>query len=206
LNDTVTAAEVSIVAGHDYNGAPAAPYPLAQNLGKHLWQTEISSFEAFDPSISNGLRWAQHINDWMTIANASAWHYWELVPDPSDTINNALLGPSGQTTKRLFVMGNFSKFVRPGFYRIGTSASPVTNVSLSAYKDPNTGKFAIVAINHNSYSVALRFSLNGFSANTVTPWVTSATLDLVSQPSIKVGGSLFGATLPPASVTTFVGP
>ena len=204
LDDSVTAAGVSIIAGHNYDGASAAPYPLGQNQGKHLWETEVCSFEAFDPSMTNGLKWAQKINDWMTIANANAWHYWWLIDGNSD--NEALLGPSGQTTKRLYVMGNYSKFVRPGYYRIGTSASPVGGVSVSAYKDPSTGKFAIVAINQNASAVTLDFALNGFTANTVAPWVTSASLNLVEQPSITVGGSVFVATLPAASVTTFVGP
>ena len=204
LSDPITAAGVSIIAGHNYDGAAAAPYALGQNQGKHLWETEVSSFEAFDPSIANGLKWAKKINDWMTIANANAWHYWWLIDGNGD--NEALLGPSGQTTKRLYVMGNYSKFVRPGYYRIGTSASPVSGVSVSAYKDLNTGKFAIVAINQNASAVTLDFALNGFTANSVAPWVTSAGLNLAEQASINVGGSAFVATLPAASVTTFVGP
>ena len=204
LSDPVTAAGVSIIAGHNYDGAAAATYPLGQNQGKHLWETEVSSFEAFDPSMTNGLKWAKKINDWMTIANANAWHYWWLIDGNGD--NEALLGPSGQTTKRLYVMGNYSKFVRPGYYRIGTSASPVAGVSVSAYKDPSTGKFAIVAINQNASAVTLDFALNGFTANAVAPWVTSASLNLAEQASIKVGGSAFAATLPAASVTTLVGP
>ena len=146
LSDPVTAAGVSIIAGHNYDGAAAAAYPLGQNQGKGLWETEVSSFETFDPSITNGLIWAQKINDWMTIANANAWHYWWLIDGNGD--NEALIGPSGQTTKRLYVMGNYSKFVRPGYYRIGTTASPVGGVSVSAYKDLSTSKFVIVAINH----------------------------------------------------------
>ena len=167
-----------------------------------MWETEVSTFEGFDPSISNGLKWAQKISDWMTIADANAWHYWWLISGSSD--NEGLLGSGGQVTKRLYVMGNFSKFVRPGFYRIGATASPVSGVSISAYKDPNTGKFAIVAINHNSSAVGLDFSLNGFSASSVDPWVTSASLNLVKQASIPAG-SHFKATLAAQSVTTFAG-
>jgi O-glycosyl hydrolase len=204
LNDSVTAAGVSIIAGHNYDGASAAPYPLGQNQGKHLWETEVSTFETFDPSMTNGLKWAKKINDWMTIANANAWHYWWLIDGNGD--NEALLGPSGQTTKRLYVMGNYSKFVRPGYYRIGTSASPVGGVLVSAYKNTSSGKFAIVAINQNTSAVTLDFVLSGFTANTVVPWVTSASLNLAQQSSITVGGSAFAATLPAASVTTFVGP
>ena len=202
LNDPSTAAAVSILAAHNYDGGGAKAFPLGQNMGKHLWETEVSTFESFDPSISNGLKWAQKISDWMTIADANAWHYWWLISGSSD--NEGLLGSGGQVTKRLYVMGNFSKFVRPGYYRIGATASPVSGVSISAYKDPATGKFAIVAINHNSSAVGLDFSFNGFSASSVDPWVTSSTLNLVKQASIPAG-SQFKATLAAQSVTTFVG-
>ena len=204
LSDPNTAAGVSIIAAHNYDGAQASPYPLGQSLGKQLWETEVSTTDAYDGSINNGLFWGQKISDWMTIANANAWHYWVLL-NPGGGDNGGLMGPSNQPTKRLYVMGNFSKFVRPGYYRIGTSASPVSGVSISAYKDPVTGKFAIVALNHTGSAVKLTFALNGFVANAVTPWVTSASLDLAQQPDIPVGGSAFAATVPATSVTTFVG-
>jgi glucuronoarabinoxylan endo-1,4-beta-xylanase len=205
LNDPTTAAGVSIIAAHNYDGAAAAPYPLGQGLGKKLWETEVSTTDSYDGSIGNGLYWGQKINDFMTVASANAWHYWVLV-NPGTSDNGGLMGPSNEATKRLYVMGNFSKFVRPGYYRIGTSGSPVSGVSISAYKDPSSGKFAIVAINHNSSQVTLDYVLNGFTANTITPWVTSGTYNLAAQPSIQVGGNSFSATLPASSVTTLVGP
>jgi glucuronoarabinoxylan endo-1,4-beta-xylanase len=205
MNDPVTAAGINIIAGHNYDGAPASPYALGQNQGKGLWETEISTFDAFNPGISNGLYWGKKIHDWMTVANANAWHYWWLIGNNTGD-NESLVSQSGQTTKRLFVMGNFSKFVRPGYNRIGATPNPVSGVSLSAYKDPSSGKFAIVVINQNASNVSLNFVLNGFTAALVTPWVTSQSLDLAQQPSILVGGSAFTATLPGLSVTTFVGP
>jgi glucuronoarabinoxylan endo-1,4-beta-xylanase len=209
FNDSAAAAFVGIAAAHNYDSSGnldnASPYPLAQNQGKALWETEVATFDTFTGSMSNGLIWAQRINDWMTIANGNAWHYWWLI-DGGNGDNEALLSPTGATTKRLFVMGNYSKFVRPGYVRIGATASPVGGVSISAYKDPSTGKFAIVAINHNGSNTVLNFALNGFAATSVTPWVTSSSLDLVQQTSITVGGSAFTATLPASSVTTFVGP
>jgi len=122
-------------------------------------------------------------------------NWWLLTGSSND--NEALIGPSGQTTKRLYVMGNFSKFVRARI-RPNRHDKPArwAGVSISAYKDPSTGKFAIVAINHNGSNVVLNFALNGFTATSVTPWVTSSSLDLVQQPSIAVGGSAFTATLP----------
>lgn len=204
LNDPVTAAGVSIIAGHDYNQAAAAPYPLGQNQGKRLWETEVSTFTTFDPSISDALVWGQEIHDWMTVANANAWHYWWLMGNSSGD-NEGLVSQSGQVSKRLYVMGNFSKFARPGYVRIGATSTPVSGVSISAYKDPNSGTFAIVAINHNGSSVPLNFTLSGLTPSSVTAWITSATLDLAQQPSMPVGGSTFSFALPASSVTTFAG-
>jgi glucuronoarabinoxylan endo-1,4-beta-xylanase len=205
MNDPVTAAGINIIAGHNYDGASASPYPLGQSQGKGLWETEISTFDAFNPGIGNGLYWAKKIHDWMTVANASAWHYWWLVGNHTGD-NEGLVSQSGQTTKRLFVLGNFSKFVRPGYNRISATPNPASGVLLSAYKDPSSGKFAIVVINQNASDVSLNFVLNGITPALVTPWVTSQSLDLTQQPSILVGGSAFTATLPSWSVTTFVGP
>jgi len=104
----------------------------------------------------------------------------------------------------LYTIGNFSKFIRPGWVRIGATANPVGGVYVSAYKDPSSGNFAIVAINQNGTAVPLNFVLNGFAAASVTPWVTSASLDLAQQPSISAGGGALSGTLLASSVTTFV--
>jgi glucuronoarabinoxylan endo-1,4-beta-xylanase len=205
LNDVSVAADVSIIASHGYFDN-AAPYSTAQVLGKRLWETEDSTFDSFNGSIANGLFWAQRVSDWMTIANANAWHYWWLV-DGGSGDNQALSDNNGNLAKRGYAVGNFSKFVRPGWVRIDATPSPASGVSVSAYKDASTGQFAFVAINHNTGSVPVNFVLSGFTAKTVTVWETSATLNLAQQASISVGGgSSFSATLSPSSVTTFVGP
>jgi glucuronoarabinoxylan endo-1,4-beta-xylanase len=206
LNDSSAAAYVSIVAAHNYSYASASAYPLGQGLGKELWETEVSNFGAFDASMSDALYWGQQINDWMVIANANAWHYWWALA--SDGSNQGLINNSGGSdvvAKRLWVMGNYSRFVRPGWVRIGATATPISGVSVSAYKDTSTGNFAIVVINRNAASETLSFTLSGFTANTITPWETSASLNLAQQPSISVGGSAFTVTLPASSVTTLVG-
>ena len=81
-------------------------------------------------------------------------------------------------------MGNYSRFVRPGYYRIGVSNNAFT--SISAYKDTNSGSFAIVAINYFSTTVTQVFNLANFTASSVTPWITSSNLSLASQSAIAV--------------------
>jgi len=101
-------------------------------------------------------------------------------------------------------VGLFPSAPSPGWVRIGADANPAGGVYVSAYKNPQSGNFAIVAINQNGSNVSLNFSLNGFAAGSVTPWITSASQDLAQQWPLGVGSG-FGTALPAQSTTTFVG-
>lgn len=165
----------------------------------------MSSFEGFDPSISNGIGVAKWIYDALTIGNVNAWHYWWLMSDNTD--DEGLIGNGkGDTTitKRLYTMGNYSKFVRPGFVMVGVGGSSPVNVWVTAFKNPSTGDFVIVAINNNG-DTPVNFDLNGLTASSVTPWVTSTSLNLAAQSSVPVTNGVLSYTLPTYSVTSFVG-
>lgn len=205
LSDSTALGYVGIVATHDYNhGNPIPAYTVGQFAGKHLWQTEVCDHNTFDPSITSALTYAQQLNDWLTVANANAWHYWWLIGLNGD--NEGLLdSASGIVAKRLYAIGNYSKFVRPGFYRIDATATPQTGVSVSAYKNSTTGALVIVVINQNSSNVSQSFALNGTMVYHLTPWITSASLDLAPQSTLNTNGSSFTYTLPGSSVTSFVG-
>ena len=200
MDDDNTASMVGILAAHSYWGAPS-PF---NTFGKKLWQTEVSSFDSFDGSMDNALKWATNIHEFMTKTEANAWHYWWLITNTND--NQGLLDMNGNPAKRMWAIGNFSKFVRPGYYRIGTSTAGniLGNIFVSAYKDPNTGKVTIVAINDNDVSIEKTFNLIDFNPALLVPWVTSDSFSLEQQPSIEISGSSFTYTLPALSVVTFV--
>jgi glucuronoarabinoxylan endo-1,4-beta-xylanase len=200
MSDSNTASMVGILAAHGYS----TPSPGAINTnGKSLWETETSTFgDSYDGSISNALTWATTIHNYLVSANVNAWHYWWLISSNAD--NEGLTDTSGNPAKRMYALGNFSKFVRPGHVRIGTSGS-ASNVSVSAYKDRVSDNFAIVAINNNSSAVNQTFSFTGIAPNSVTPWVTSATLSLAQQSAVAVSNGSFTYTLPASSIVTFVG-
>jgi glucuronoarabinoxylan endo-1,4-beta-xylanase len=61
INDPNAAKYVSIVATHDYTGIPA-PYPAAQDQGKHLWVTEVSDFKTPDRKMDSALHYAMLIH------------------------------------------------------------------------------------------------------------------------------------------------
>ncbi len=206
MNDPAVATNVGIIACHNYDGSPPGGFPAAlpqcANTNAAIWETEVSTFDAFDGSIANALYWASRIHLFMTAAQANAWHYWWLVPANPD--NEGLTDTSGNPAKRMFVLGNYSRFVRPGYCRIGVSNNAFT--SISAYKDTNSGSFAIVAINSASTTVTQIFNLTSFPAvGPVTPWITSSNLSLASQSAVCVANSAFTYALPALSVVTFVG-
>jgi glucuronoarabinoxylan endo-1,4-beta-xylanase len=215
LSDSNVAADVGIIADHNYTGnnlvgdltTPGQLYPSA---GKHTWETEVSQIgpggggNTYDGSITNAMYWAWRIHLFLTVAQVNAWHYWWLIPSINNTDNEGLTDIHGDPAKRMYVLGQWSRFVRPGYYRI--DATNTGSAFISAFNDTNSGNFAIVAVNTNASTINQTFDLANFPyVNSVTPWITSASLSLSNQPSVGVAGSSFSYTLPARSVVTFVG-
>jgi glucuronoarabinoxylan endo-1,4-beta-xylanase len=204
MNDANVAADVGIVADHNYDGN-YGPASLAKNsYGKALWETEVSLLSGSDSSITNGVYYAQRIFQFMTQAQVNAWHYWWLIASSTSTGNQGLLDNKAAITKRLFAVGNYSRFVRPNYYRIGVSNNTLT--SISAYRATNSTSFAIVAVNSSSATVTQIFNLANFpTVASVTPWITSSNLSLAQQSAVSVANQSFTYILPPLTVMTFVG-
>ena len=205
MSDPAVADKVAILAAHHYGTARiAAP----KNYGKQVWQTEASSqSQTYDGTIGDGLYWARRVHKYLTVANVNAWNWWFL-SDGRDygngTDNSALTDINLNYAKRAYVAGQWSKFVRPGWHRIGVTTY-FNSLLITAFKDPESRSFAIVVVNPSGGSVSQTFVLSGFSTNSITPWITSAGLSLSSQPRILVNGKRFTYTLPESSVTTFSG-
>lgn len=194
LNDSVTASYISVIGGHLY-GAGLAAYPLAQNQGKELWETE----HYFDnDDMSNIMKMAQEIHDCMVVASMNAYTYWWI------TWGNGVWNTSSNLPyKRAYVLGQFSKYIRPGYYRVDATANPATNVSVSAYKGEN--KMVIVAVNTSSSSVNQKFVIQNGTASQISSWQTSSSSNMATGQNYQVSDGSFTASLPAQSITTFVG-
>jgi len=201
LNDPVAVTNVTFIGGHLYGngnaGVTVVDYPNAHNKGKPTWMTE---FLVNDQTIGTAITTAQQIHNCLTTGNMSAYIWWKCLGDA-----NGLVNASGVPQKRGFVMAQWSRFVRPAYYRIG--ATNTGTALISAYKDTNSPNFAIVAINTNaSAAISQTFNLTNFpTVSSVTPWITSATLSLSNQTPVTVNNASFTYTLPALSVVTFVG-
>ncbi len=216
LNDSLAASHVAFVGGHLYgdvdsggNVAPAVQYPLALQKGKELWMTEYlinsgnpPAYNSLDTGWVGAIRTAKTINDCMSYS-MSAYVWWYIVryygPVDDGTLNAS---NTGKLTHKGYVMSQFARFVRPGFYRVSATANPLPNVYVTAYKDG--AKIVIVALNMASSPATLPISLQGGTVSSFVPYVTSATKNCLVSGEVPVSGGSLTVTLDPSSVTTFV--
>ena len=162
------------VVWHDYdanltgtNTIAADAYPSDWPEGKKYWETEASCGSGFGPNfcqsgfntdITDALDWAAVIDQRIAVDNANAWLYWWLV-GLNSTDDQALVNSSGTIAKRAYMLGQYSKFVRPGYSRIDATHLPATGVSVSAYQNTATGSLVIVATNYSASDVSQQFSI-----------------------------------------------
>lgn len=194
---------IAAVSTHQYAGTVA----LDTNLPTlPMWETEVSGLsDTLDPTMTFALVMAGWMHTALTVANVTLWCYWMLNGNGTD--NQGLTGQNSDYTftKRIPVMGNFSAFVRPGFVRVGTSGS-ISGVSVSAYRNPSTKDFVVVAINTNATTQTCNLAMTGgLLPVSATPWTTSASYNLRAGASIPAFASVIAASLDPLSVTSFVG-
>lgn len=225
LADPAARAAVAIVAAHAYAGnnhAPAIPlaertgrFDRALRLGKPVWQTEVSAFNANDPTIADGLYWAKLIHYHLAEDQVSAWFYWWLASPAPNREALILLDPASGgwlANKRLFTLGQYSRFLRPGAVRLAAERNPSPGVFTSAWQLPVAGAaanspLAVVAINENAVPTRIRFRLSPSASGPVAAWRTSMMEELKPVAPAEAAELLpdgWRSELAPASVTTFV--
>ncbi|HEV8548553.1 MAG TPA: hypothetical protein VGQ57_05985, partial [Polyangiaceae bacterium] len=213
--DATAWAAVDILGTHEYDTQKAEPWPSDVDGGKpskEIWETEASGVrywpeEGPSSDIKNGVAVAGWIHSAMTVGHASAWLYWWYQSTGSNDNEGLVLQGSSALTKRCYTLGNYAKFVRPGYKRVNVTGAIPMNVLLSAYVDPTSGAVAIVAINKGTADATVPITIAGGTKmpTMMTPNVTSAMYNLEAGTAAAVTGGSFMAALPATSVTTFVG-
>ncbi len=209
FEDSEARGAVDIVGTHAYDYGKNA-FPLSKAHQMPIWQTEICAESEGEWTIADALRIATMIHEHMTITGVSAWCYWWLAScKPKQGGGLLQLDLETQTykvLKTLYVMGNFSRFVRPGWTRIDADAEPQERIRTTAFRDTSSDAFVLVAVNTAAATARIDFQLDGFPPVTqVRPFRTSRNEDLAPLPTLPVHGAVVAATLAGESVTSFVG-
>lgn len=210
LNDADAVKYLDVIATHQYGDNPKAPnfpYTLVATKGKELWETEHGMDNyANDESMKGGIPLAKEMHTDITLGPVSAYHVWWIIPGDgvNGTQSNGLI-LKGHVCQRGYVMGNYSRFVRPGSFRITATDNPTSGIYVTAYRNDSSGTLAIVAFNETNAAVTQKFVLNGVAVPSVTPWETSDAVKLTAREAVPVSGGGFSWSIPGMSVITFVG-
>ena len=208
-SDPTANSYVKTLSSHGYSGAPNSA--LTGVNGQHVWETEWSTFESFDPawddgSAPSGFSWAQNIYTGLTAANLNGFLYWWGAATATD--NEGLIQFNGSTVTpaaRLWAFANYSRYIRPGAVRIGATSGD-SNLEVTAYKNTN-GTVSIVVLNTATSAITASYSLSntGVADGTaVTPYLTNGSNNTAQQTATSVSGGSFSATIPARSLVTYV--
>jgi hypothetical protein len=129
----------------------------------------------------------------MAVAQYNAYVYWWT----------PLLLNGNSPNLDAYALGQYSKFVRPGYVMTGANNNPTSGVYVTSFKGNNN--YVIVAVNANGGSSSIDFSMSGATLTSMTPYQTSASYQLTQLGAVGVSNNSFTYTLPGQSITTFVG-
>ncbi|MEM6395131.1 MAG: glycoside hydrolase [Bacteroidota bacterium] len=161
----------------------AVRHELAEKLAEYpdlgYWQSEYCILEE-SPEIGNGhkrdlgmptaLYVGRVIHADLTMTNATSWQWWTALTtwdfkdgliyldtgDPSDLFNRDRMKTDGDchTSKLMWALGNYSRFIEPGMERFEASLEGVKGeVSISAYQ--RDSEFVLVLTNHKDKAEVL---------------------------------------------------
>jgi glucuronoarabinoxylan endo-1,4-beta-xylanase len=201
LNDSAALAKLGVLGTHLYGTAVSAfPYPLFDQKAEgkvERWMTEHYTDSNTDAnSWPNALNVATELHNSMVKAQFNVYTWW-YIKRSYGPINN------GAVTKRGWCMAHWSKFIRPGFYRVDATDAPTSGVNLSAYKSDKS--VVIVIVNTNSASKSLTITVDGSSIASFDKYTTSSSKSLASDGKVTASGGSLSVTLDASSVTTLVG-
>jgi glucuronoarabinoxylan endo-1,4-beta-xylanase len=221
LQDPNAEGLISIIGGHLYGVSPA-PYSIpAGDTPKEIWMTE------FGPLSSATLPWtsttgqsalgtfALSIHNSMVTGQYNAYVWWGVFGKSTGSCATAagtcgLVDHSGNVMAMGDVMGQYSKFIQPGYYRYNATPSVLNGVYISAYAgmEGTTQHYVIVVINASSAAVDQSFTIQNATdtITSMTAWQSTSTGGLQQQSTavtVSAGGQ-FTYTLPAQRITTFV--
>lgn len=202
---------------------------LAANLKQYdadakYWVTEYCILGDYGPGRDLGMEPALHvartIHFDLTEANAAAWQWWTAVSkvDYKDGLIYTDFKEAGDeenilTSKILWALGNYSKFIRPGAERVslaGLDEEARSGLLGSAYVHEGEQTVTAVFVNDGESDKRIRLSLEGVNKNhtieVMQSYITSAGRDLARGVDVPVrDDQTFEAVIPAKSVVTLTG-
>ncbi|MFD3002018.1 glycoside hydrolase [Pontibacter toksunensis] len=163
-----------------------------------------------DLGIDPAMYLARVVHNDLTVANATAWHWW-LAVSPYDYKDGLVYVDKNKTdgayyeSKMLWALGNYSRFIRPGAIRVsaqlaGTKAGDDMLLA-SSYLDNEKKQLITVAVNAGTEPVKIKLDVKGVTIANTRPYVTTAEKSMEPGTLLSSDSDII---LAPRSVTTLV--
>lgn len=222
-----------IISGHSYfTSAPVETLKsVRQNVLESLndasvplefWQSEYCILgdqeevqgPGKDTGITPALYVSRLIHHDLTVANASAWHWW-LSVSAYDYKDGLIYVEKNETdglfedTKLLWALGNYSRFIRPGAQRISVTSDNIDvnnarQLMISSYIDADSQNVITVIVNNGSSDSSIAISMNGGEVKSWQPYLTGPNEGEELKPLSKANADDY-IVIPKRSVVTLVG-
>jgi O-glycosyl hydrolase len=205
--DPVIDRHVEELAIHSYWTDPAARRRAAQELQakfpyKRIAMTEFCIMQrGHELGIDSAIEMAQVIHDDLTVGNVVHWQWWLGVAMGGYQDGLIYAHPKTQKiepTKRLWVLGQYSRFVRPGYTRIAATGGD-ERLKTTAFLSADGRRLVCVIINPADQSTPAAIAAPDFAATRSSLWTTDNDRDLA-----HIDHQEADVILPPRSVSTLV--
>ncbi|KAI0386249.1 glycoside hydrolase family 30 protein [Hypomontagnella monticulosa] len=206
---------LAMVTSHTYTGGPGSPMNTRMSYNIFcvpVWLSEQCDLQGQwttswygGGGAGEGLTWANNIYNALVNYNISGYLYWEGVQWPNPNTNEKMVRVDQQSpynyevSKRLWAFANWSRFVRPGAIRLGSSGG--SGVKSAAFKNLD-GSIAVVVISTGGSASNVSIKLNGGNATEATGWVTDQTHNC-EKITVTVSGGTVTGSVAARSITTF---
>lgn len=185
--------------------------------GTEAWMTEYCQMQGprgeggwgRDLGMTLALNVARLIHLDMTVVETTAWQWWLAVSDQDYKDGLIYVDDVHQKTgdiypsKTLWALGNFSRFVRPGYHRVEVEGAPedVNGLLVSSYADAKSQKLVVVCVNMSTSGQPIELKLDGRWSSEA--WITSDRYGQ-SLARTQLDATNKVTTVPSRSVVTFV--
>lgn len=186
--------------------------------GLKLWQSEYCILgdnageirgNRRDLGMNSALYMAKTIHNDLVFANATAWQWW-LAISPYDYKDGLVYVDKNKAdgnyypSKLLWVLGNYSRFIKPGAVRVDVSSNDATHseeLFISSYKNKDSNQLITVIVNEGNQPFMVNLEVLNGKIGDIHSFITSAETDL--KP-VDITNDSNGININPRSVTTLI--
>ncbi|KAJ9150710.1 Glycoside hydrolase family 30 protein [Pleurostoma richardsiae] len=204
------------VTSHTYTGGPSR----VMSTKVPVWLSEQCDLNGgwttawyANGGAGEGLTWANNIYSAVVSNGVSGYLYWEGVQWPSPNTNEKLIKVDNATAsfevaRRLWAFANWSRYVRPGAVRVGSSGGPGA-VRSAAFRNAD-GTVAVVVISSSGSAASVSIKVSGEASRepptTAGAYVSDSTHNCESTAVTVVSDGTVSGSVPARAIVTFVIP